>query len=282
VLNLIAGLMKDQGLARARYRGPYPSETLFTALLECFRHDPAAAPAPLEPFLAAGELDWLPAPHERHWVAAGVCVQLRQEIDKVVLDGVPYYRPDWQSVGRREPRLIRTDDGLRVCVLWALGRTLEERLVLAPDGEIVRGIEPKADSRARPTWCSAPPSPLIARKARPPRPRHRRRAHDLVLEWVRRRPPRIDGDVARVRRQLLDVGLEWIRDAEGAAARGDARARSPSRWRGSSRRARRAQARLGASRRRAAASLGGESVRRPPLGEAVGRLSPARARHRLG
>ena len=31
VLDLLAGLMKDQGLARVRYRGPYPSEALFTA-----------------------------------------------------------------------------------------------------------------------------------------------------------------------------------------------------------------------------------------------------------
>jgi hypothetical protein len=282
VLNLIAGLMKDQGLARARYRGPYPSETLFTALLECFRHDPAAAPAPLEPFLAAGELDWLPAPHERHWVAAGVCVQLRQEIDKVVLDGVPYYRPDWQNVGRREPRLIRTDEGLRICVLWALGRALEERLVLAPDGEIVRGVESKTDSRApaplTPVWRPALAA-LIARESAPLLgPAIGAELDELVLEWgpVPGDLLRIDGDVARVRRQLLDVGLEWIRDAEGAAARGEragtlalevARLLAPELRR-------RAQARLEALPADEQQRLweASQSAEPPPLGEAVGRL----------
>jgi hypothetical protein len=76
VLNLIAGLMKDQGVARVRYRGPYPTEQLFTALLECFRHDPALDD-PLRRFMDEGDVDWLPAPHERHLVAPGVSVQLR-------------------------------------------------------------------------------------------------------------------------------------------------------------------------------------------------------------
>ena len=292
VLNLIAGLMKDQGLARARYRGPYPSEMLFTALLECFRHDPAAAPAPLEPFLAGDELDWLPAPHERHWVATDVCVQLRQEIDKVVLDGAPYYRPDWQSVGRREPRLIRAPgppgDGHRVCVLWALGRAIEERLVLAPDGEVVRRVEPMADSRAPvplpPVWRPALGA-LIARESAPVLgPAIGAALDELALEWgpVPGDLLRIDGDVARVRRQLLDVGLEWIREAEGAPARGEragtlalevARLLAPELRR-------RAQARLEALPADEQQRLweASQSAEPSPLGEAVGRLLSLLAR----
>src|SRR5206468_2622297 len=86
LLDLLAGLMKDQGVTRVRYRGPYPTEQLFTALLESFRYDPAVTD-PLGRFMDGGDLDWLPAPHERHQVAAGLSVQIRQEVDKVVVDG---------------------------------------------------------------------------------------------------------------------------------------------------------------------------------------------------
>ncbi len=287
VLNLVAGLMKDQGLARARYRGPYPSESLFTALLECFRHDPAQA-APLDRFLAGEGPDWLPAPHERHWVAEGVSVQLRQDLDKVVLDGAPYYRPDWQGVGRREPRLIRADADRRVCVLWALGRALEERLVLEPNGEIVLAPAPKADIRAPaplpPVWRPALAA-LVARESAPVLGAAISAAiEELVLEWgpVPGDLLRLDGNRARVRRQLLDVGLEWIRDAESAAARGEragalalevARLLAPELRR-------RAQARLEALPADEQQRLweASQSAEAPPLGEAVGRLLALLAR----
>lgn len=82
VLNLLASLLVDQGTARVRYRGPYPTEQLFTALLESFRYDPAVE-SPLERFSAAAEeaalagqlveapLDWIPAPHERLFLPDG-------------------------------------------------------------------------------------------------------------------------------------------------------------------------------------------------------------------
>jgi hypothetical protein len=287
VLNLLAALMKDQGLARARYRGPYPSESLFTALLECFRHDPAVA-APLEPFLSDAGLDWLPAPHERHWVGEGVCVQLRQELDKVVLDGVPYYRPDWQAVGRREPRLIRADGERRVCVLWALGRPLEERLVLAPDGEIVRVPAATADARApaplAPVWRPALTA-LIARESAPVLGDAIGAAlAELPLEWgpVPGDLVHVDGDRARVRRQLLDEGLAWIRAADDAGTRGEragalalevARLLAPALRR-------RAQARLETlpSEEQQRVWEASQTAEPPPLGEAVGRLLALLAR----
>jgi hypothetical protein len=287
VLNLLAGLMKDQGLARARYRGPYPSESLFTALLECFRHDPAEA-APLERFLSGEGPDWLPAPHERHWVAEGVCVQLRQELDKVVLDGVPFYRPDWQGMGRREPRLIRAEAERRVCALWALGRTLEDRLVLDPGGEIVRALEPRDDTRAPapfpPVWRPALAA-LVARESAPVLGAVIGQAlEDLALEWgpVPGDLIRLDGGLVRVRRQLLDVGLEWIREAPGGVARGEragalalevARLLAPELRR-------RAQARLEAlpSEDQKTAWEAGQAAEAPPLGEAVGRLLALLAR----
>jgi hypothetical protein len=281
VLNLLAGLMKDQGLARTRYRGPYPSESLFTALLECFRHDPEAAD-PFERFVSEEGLDWLPAPHERHEVAEGVCAQLRQELDKVVLDGITFYRPDWQGVGRREPRIIRVEGERRVCSLWALGRALEDRAVLARDGEVLARPAPREDARApaplAPVWRPALAA-LVARESAPMLgDAIGETLEELALEWgsVPGDLVRLDGGTARVRRQLLDEGLAWIREATPGVARGEragaltlevARLLAPALRR-------RAQARLEAlpaeeQQGRWAASA---AARETPLGEAVGRL----------
>ncbi len=169
VLNLMASLMKDQGIARVRYRGPFPSEQLFTSLLEAFRHDPTQA-LPLERFLADGGLDWLPAPFESHHVAPWVTVQLRQSIDKVVADGVIFYRPEWQGIKRREARVIR-DEGERViCSLWALGGPLEDRLILDRSGEILEASPARAPEvppvPLPPVWNSAL-GDLISRESAP-------------------------------------------------------------------------------------------------------------------
>ncbi len=170
VLDLIAGLMKDQGVARARYRGPYPTEQLFTALLESFRYDPAAGD-PLARFLDDGDLDWLPAPHERHRVAPHVTVQLRHEIEKVVLHGAAFYRAEWQSVRRREPRVVRREGDRVVCSLWAFGRPIEDRLKLDASGEVAESPAPAADrlppSPLPPVWRPAL-AELIARESAPP------------------------------------------------------------------------------------------------------------------
>jgi hypothetical protein len=169
VLNFLAALMKDQGLPRTRYRGPFPTEQLFTSLLESFRHDPTQA-LPLERFLADGGLDWLPAPYESHQVAPWVTVQLRQGIEKVVADGVTFYRTEWQGIKRREPRVIREDGERVVCSLWALGGPLEDRLILDRSGEVVEAPPPQAREVApaplAPVWNRAL-ADLIARESAP-------------------------------------------------------------------------------------------------------------------
>jgi hypothetical protein len=170
VLNLLAALAKDQGMPRLRYRGPYPTEGLFTALLESFRfapsgrHDPSSAhlerrgpqprsvlrlanPSnPLQAFLD-GRLEWVPAPHERHFTAPGVCVQLRERLEKVVLDGRMYYRHDWQTVRRHAPRRVHdVGDGVR-CSLWALETAIEEHAVLSRSGDLVTRVPPMTATR---------------------------------------------------------------------------------------------------------------------------------------
>ncbi len=140
VLNLIAALALDQCRPPLVYRGPYPSEQLFLALLESFRYatadrDPLAA-------FATGRLTWVPAPHERVFETDGVYVQLRGRIEKVVWRGRTYYRPDWQGVARHTARRVwEADDGPR-CSVWALGGALEDHLRLTPAGEATAIMEP--------------------------------------------------------------------------------------------------------------------------------------------
>ena len=138
VLNLLAALAKDQGTPRLRYRGPYPTEALFIALLESFRFAPSGDD-PLRAF-ADRRLEWVPAPHERHFTAPGLCVQLRERLEKVVLDGRTYYRHDWQTVRRHASRRVHDVDERVHCSLWALGTPIEDHAVLSRSGDLIRRV----------------------------------------------------------------------------------------------------------------------------------------------
>jgi len=215
LLNLVAGLMKDRGVATVRYRGPYPTEQLFTALLECFRYDAREA-LPLERFLADGALDWHPAPFETHHVAPGVVVQLRHEIEKVTLDGVAFYRAEWQEIRRREPRVLRIDGDRVVCTLWALGGPLEDRLVLDRQGEVLDAPTPAPDATPPaplpPVWHGAL-ADLIARESAPALAAAIAGVTaDLALEWGP-----VPGDLLSVHGQRIRLSRR-LREA-GAAAR---------------------------------------------------------------
>jgi hypothetical protein len=218
VLNLVASVMKDAGFARVRYRGPYPTEQLFTALLESFRYDPTTA-EPLERFMAGEPLDWLPAPHERHHVAPGLCVQLRHEIDKVSVGGTTFYRTDWQEVARRESRVVRREGQRFVCALWAFGRPVENRLVLDSSGEVLEIAPTRADARPpaplAPVWTAAL-ADLVARESAPALAASIAEAlSGLNLEWgaVPGDLLRVDGGEVRISRALRDAGLDWLGDA---------------------------------------------------------------------
>jgi hypothetical protein len=226
ILDLVAGLMKDQGVTRVRYRGPYPTEHLFTALLESFRYDPAV-PDPLARFMDGGRLDWLPAPHERHRVTPEISVQLRQEIDKVVMDGATFYRRDWQGVIHAEPRVVRSEGDRVVCSLWALGRPIEDRLVLDRSGEVleVRAAAPDhaPTSPLPPLWGPAL-AELIARESAPALGATIRDVMDgLALEWggVVGDLVRVDGATIRVSRRLRDAAIAWIREPSAGAERAE-------------------------------------------------------------
>lgn len=224
ILDLLAGLMKDQGITRVRYRGPYPTEQLFTALLESFRYDPAVAD-PLERFMDGGRLDWLPAPHERHHVAPEVSVQLRHEVDKVVLDGATFYRRDWQGVIRGEPRVVRSEGDRVICSLWALGRSIEDRLILDRSGEVIEARLAAPDhappSPLPPVWGPAL-AELIARESAPALAASILHVMDgLALEWggVVGDLIRVNGSTIRLSRRLRDAAIAWIREPSAGAER---------------------------------------------------------------
>jgi hypothetical protein len=197
VLNLVAGLAADQRRGALTYGGPYPTEQLFLALLECFRwarEDANAIPdepgAPTDPLAAfvAGELSWWPAPHTRAFSPEGVYVQSRERIEKLVWRGRSYYRPDWQGVERQTAHRVYEARGRVTGGLWALGEPLEEHVVLGPGGAVLAaelpapGDEPE---RAVPPAVAAGLAAVIVARSAPPLAESLRAiAAGLAVEWA--------------------------------------------------------------------------------------------------
>jgi hypothetical protein len=224
VLNLIAELAREQGATRLAYRGPYPTEQLFLALLESFRYEPADAPDPLAAFMAGG-LAWTPAPHERVFAADGLYVQRRGRVEKVVLRGAAYYRPDWQSVARHAPRRVRDVSGGVICSLWALGHPLEDHVLLSPEGDLLRVLEPPpARGLARPIApeIAAGVAAIVATGSAPPLvPVIEDVARAVVLEWsaVARDLVAIEADRIRISGRFREALAERIAAARGRGPR---------------------------------------------------------------
>lgn len=223
VLNLLAGLAVDQGRSLLDYRGPYPTEQLFLALMESFRyvgagHDPLAA-------FRAGAQTWRPAPHERRFARDGVYVQLRDRVETVGWRGRRYHRPDWQAVERHAPRRVWDAAAGPRCSLWALGAVLEDHLELTREGEVTSvfdenppafGVKPLPPTVARGLGAvvaaiSAPPLADLIRAA----------AADLVLEWgpVRGDLIELAGQRARLSGRLRVRLTDCLRAAGSSGAR---------------------------------------------------------------
>jgi hypothetical protein len=191
VLNLVAALAADQRCPSLPYRGPYPTEQLFLALLESFQWIPAADdPAPADPLAAfmAGALRWSPAPHARAFAPPGVYVQSRERIDKLAWQGRVYYRTDWPGVQRHTTHRVH-DVGDHVHgSLWALDTALEDHLVLAPDGHVLSAALPAPDPGPR-RALAAPVAAgvvavVVAASAPPLATSIRAVAARLTLEWA--------------------------------------------------------------------------------------------------
>jgi hypothetical protein len=200
VLNLVAALAVDQARGPLAYRGPYPTEQLFLALLESFAFAPdgpsdsMGAEHPLELFMGGG-LVWIPRPHERTFDPRGVYVQTRERVEKLVWRGRAYYRDVWQGVERHAVHRLR-DDGERVVgALWALGGPIEDHVVLSRAGDVLEIHAPAA--AAEPSCPLAPATAaglvaiVVAASAPPLAAAIRAVAGGLVFEWAP-----LDGDLA--------------------------------------------------------------------------------------
>ena len=132
ILNLIATLAQEQRIPRVTYRGPYPTEVLFLALLECFRPEPATGEL-LGRFMA-NDLAWTPAPFSPSFDETAYVQWRDGRIEKVVWEGRTYYREDWGAVRRRAPLRVHDDDDRVRCSLWALGAPLADHLLLDAHG----------------------------------------------------------------------------------------------------------------------------------------------------
>jgi hypothetical protein len=215
ILNLIASLALDQGGDRLTYRGPYPSEQLFLALLESFRHEPVDGD-PLAAFMTRG-LAWSPAPHERVFDRAGAVVQLRGRVEKVTRGGRTYHRPDWQSIERQAVHRVRDVGDTVVCSLWALGEAIEDHLRLSRDGTVLEVTAP-APPDATPRRLSADAVrgvvEAVATTSVPAlAPFVRSAGARLTVEWasIEGDAVRIDGDHARVSARVHEVARRRLR-----------------------------------------------------------------------
>ena len=221
VLNLVARLATEQGARALRYDGPYPTEQLFLALLESFRWTGADDGDPLLAFMASA-LAWIPAPHTHAFEPDGIYVQRRERIEKIVAGGRGYYRPDWQGVTRRTPRLVRDAAGTVRASLQLLGVVLEDHVVLDPEGAVLERPAPPPDRPG--TRPFSPPlvnglvAVVAAGSAPPLDPFIRRVAASLAFEWGPVAADFVDVAPARVR-----VSPRLVRALRTVLARGESR-----------------------------------------------------------
>src|SRR5213078_1192592 len=167
------------------------------------------------------ELVWTPAPHERLFGAEGLYVQRRGRVEKVVFRGAAYYRPDWQSVARHAPKRVRDVSEGVLCSLWALGRPLEDHLLLSPAGDLLRVLEPAAaEGLARPIAPDIRAGVAAAVAAGSGAPL----APAIELEWgaVTRDLILVEGDRIRVSESFRRALAETLAAAGGRGPRATA------------------------------------------------------------
>ncbi len=139
IMNTIALLAARAGVPALRYAGPYPTHALWRTLLRSFR-----TTATEEAFTADAlgraarmafdevSIDFVPAPHERLVIPRGH-VELREGVERVVLDGVGYV-PDGSPA-----RLVRDETGEARAEVWFGDAVWVHVATLAADGSVLEG-----------------------------------------------------------------------------------------------------------------------------------------------
>jgi len=134
LLATIARLAQAAGVAALRYAGPYPTDALWGSLAQCFRTDATAADFTADAATrwagldrAPIAIDFAPAPFERVGAGAGVFAQLRDRLERVVVDGAAYDR----GAG------VRRLSGDGEAALWFGDQRYAAVARFAPDGSLV-------------------------------------------------------------------------------------------------------------------------------------------------
>lgn len=138
ILNWLAGAATRTGTPALRYRGPYPTAALFDSLTHSFRvADPTTA---LERFTADVEsraiggamtevdVPFQPAPFEWHWPTPQICVQLREGLERVYIDGRGY------ALHQRGTRRLRREGDTVVAYIELGGRAWHDVLSMDLQG----------------------------------------------------------------------------------------------------------------------------------------------------
>jgi hypothetical protein len=155
LLNTIALLARDAGVAALRYAGPYPTAALWRSLARSFRCDAdeaAFTAGALDRALRVARdpipIDFVPAPHERVAIPRGF-VELRERldrpVDRAVLDGIGY------EPGGSPARLVDAPGPAagHHCEIWFGDACYARIATLAADGALVDGPHP-------PPACASP------------------------------------------------------------------------------------------------------------------------------
>jgi len=147
ILNLIALLAREAGIAALRYAGPYPTAALWRSLARSFRcsADEAAFTAgALDRAVRVARdpvpVDFAPAPHERLAIPGGF-VELRDGVLRAVVGGVAY------EPGGSPARLVAADGtdgpaGGHHCEIWFGDACYARVATLAQGGSLAAGPHP--------------------------------------------------------------------------------------------------------------------------------------------
>jgi hypothetical protein len=144
ILNTIARLGRDAGVAALRYAGPYPTAALWRSLARSFRTDAdeaAFTAGALDRAVRVARdpipIDFVPAPHERIAIPGGF-VELRDRVERAVIDRIGY------EPGGSPARLVEAHGpgSGHHCEVW-FGDACHARIAtLAADGSVVDGPHP--------------------------------------------------------------------------------------------------------------------------------------------